>query len=200
MRPRDEPGVIAVGAELVRRIEALQNSVAERTDPMAGAESVFLGQIHSGEIFNQFPQECWLEGTRRWLPGTAREQVEAELRGLFDGLAAETGTTIEAEFHLMRDAFRLDPETPAPTTFLQAYEAVTGGTLPAGPKPFCDDGNSFWALAGVPAITHGPRAGGAHTLDEWVSVDDLVRVALVYAVTAALYCPAPVRVRTLEAP
>ena len=54
-------------------------------------------------------------------------------------------------------------------------------------KPFVDDGNSFWSLAGVPAITHGPRAGGQHTLEEWVSVDDLERVALLYAATAASY-------------
>ena len=41
------------------------------------------------------------------------------------------------------------------------------------------------------AIAAGHRLtaeAGAHTLDEWVSVDDLVRVARVYALTAALYC------------
>ena len=39
--------------------------------------------------------------------------------------------------------------------------------------------------AGVPAITHGPRAGGQHTVSEWVEIDDLVRVAWLYAATAA---------------
>jgi hypothetical protein len=34
----------------------------------------------------------------------------------------------------------------------------------------------------------GTRAGGQHTLHEWVEIDDLVRVARVYALTAALYC------------
>jgi acetylornithine deacetylase/succinyl-diaminopimelate desuccinylase-like protein len=50
-----------------------------------------------------------------------------------------------------------------------------------------DDGNSFWALAQVPAITHGPRAGGQHTVSEWVSIDDLARVAALYALTAVAY-------------
>ncbi len=36
--------------------------------------------------------------------------------------------------------------------------------MPTGPKPFVDDGNSFSAIAGVPAITHGPRGGTAHRL------------------------------------
>ena len=60
--------------------------------------------------------------------------------------------------------------------------------LPIGPKPFVNDGNSFSALGGVPAITHGPRAGGQHTVNEWVEIDDLVRVALLYAATAVEFC------------
>ncbi|MCI0456846.1 MAG: M20/M25/M40 family metallo-hydrolase, partial [Gemmataceae bacterium] len=190
MRPRDEPSVIAVGARLVELLVQLDRKLSARTHPLAGAESVFIGQIHSGEIFNQYPQECWLEGTRRWLPGTRREEVEQEFRALLDGLARETGTTITADLCLMRDSFLLKEDDPFVGLFQRAYEATAGRTLPVGAKPFCDDGNSFWSLAGVPAVTHGPSAGGAHTLDEWVSIDDLERVALLYALTAACYCPA----------
>ena len=38
----------------------------------------------------------------------------------------------------------------------------------------------------MPAITHGPRAGGQHTVSEWVEIDDLVRVAWLYATATAL--------------
>jgi acetylornithine deacetylase/succinyl-diaminopimelate desuccinylase-like protein len=188
LRPVDEPDVIAAGAELIRRLGRLRERLAEKTDPLAGAESVFIGQVHAGEIFNQYPQECRLEGTRRWLPGTRRDDVEAELRDLLAGLARETGVAFEVTFNLMRDAFLLDPRDPLVGAFQEAHAATAGGPLPVGAKPFCDDGNSFWALARVPAITHGPRAGGAHTLEEWVSVEDLVRVAQVYALTAIRYC------------
>ncbi len=189
MRP-DEPNVIAVGAELVRRLQQLSGRLAVKQDPEAGSESVFIGQIHSGEIFNQYPQECRLEGTRRWLPGTAHTEVECEFRALLGELARETGTTIGTELFLIRDAFLLDPGDPLVTAFQGAYREMAGNTLPLGAKPFCDDGNSFWALAKVPVITHGPRASGAHTLKEWVDVDDLVRVAKLYARTAVAYCGA----------
>ncbi|HXG08847.1 MAG TPA: M20/M25/M40 family metallo-hydrolase [Gemmataceae bacterium] len=189
MRPPDEPSVIAAGAELVARLGRLNERLSAKSDPLAGSESVFIGQIHSGEIYNQYPHQCRLEGTRRWLPGTRREEVERELRGLFAELARDTGTTVTAEFSLMRDAFLLDREDPFVAVFQQAYEATVGRPLPVGAKPFCDDGNSFWSLARIPAITHGPRADGAHTLNEWVSIDDLVRVAVVYALTAVGYCP-----------
>lgn len=187
-RPAGQPNVIAAGAELVRQLQALDERLSHQTDAVAGRASVFIGQFHSGEIYNQFPQEAMLEGTRRWLPGTDRQTVEAEMRQLFAELARDWRITADLEFRLIRDAFRLDLNSLLVKTFQQAYSAVVGRPLPTGPKPFVDDGNSFWALAHVPAITHGPRAGGQHTLDEWVSLDDLERVALVYAMTAWLYC------------
>ncbi len=187
MRP-SEPSVIAAGAELVRRLNALDVEVSKRRDALAGPESVFIGQIHAGEIFNQYPQICRLEGTRRWLPGTGQADVETQFRALLDESARATGTTMTAELCLMRDAFRLDQQHPFVGCFQNAYETLSAKTLPIGAKPFCDDGNSFWALANVPAITHGPNAGGAHTLQEWVSISDLVRVAKVYALTAVEFC------------
>ncbi|HJT77763.1 MAG TPA: M20/M25/M40 family metallo-hydrolase, partial [Gemmataceae bacterium] len=188
MRPADEPSVIAAGAELILRLRGLAECLASRADPLAGTETVFVGQVHSGEIFNQYPQEFRLEGTRRWLPGVARAEVEREFRGLLDEVARATGTTIDAEFQMIRDAFRLEAHDPAVTAFQDAYATISGQPLPLGPKPFMDDGNSFWGLARRPAITHGPRAGGQHTVNEWVSIDDLVRVAHLYALTAVAYC------------
>jgi acetylornithine deacetylase/succinyl-diaminopimelate desuccinylase-like protein len=189
MRPPDEPNVLAAGAELVARLLRLGERLAAKEDAVAGRETVFVGQFHGGEIYNQYPQECWLEGTRRWLPGTSRADVEREFRGLLDALAAETRTTVAAEFRFIRDAFRLDTADPLFGAFQRAYTEVSGRELPTGPKPFVDDGNSFWGLGGVAAITHGPRAGGQHTVHEWVEIDDLVRVATLYALTAVLYCP-----------
>lgn len=187
MRP-NEPNVIAAGAELVRRLLSLDAELSKKRDPLAGPESLFIGQIHSGEIFNQYPQVCKLEGTRRWLPGTKHAEVEHQLRSVFAEIAASTGTAITSELCLMRDAFLLDQKHPFVTSFQDAYSTLAGQTLPIGAKPFCDDGNSFWSLANIPAITHGPRAGGAHTLNEWVSISDLVRVAKVYALSALAYC------------
>jgi acetylornithine deacetylase/succinyl-diaminopimelate desuccinylase-like protein len=63
-----------------------------------------------------------------------------------------------------------------------------GQPLPIGAKPFVDDGNAFVSRGGVCAITHGPDAQGAHTANESVPVDELVRVANVYALTAIAYC------------
>jgi len=191
MRPLDEPSVIDAGAELIARLRQYSTHLATKTDPEAGSETVFVGQVHSGEIFNQFPQECVLEGTRRWLPGESMAAVEEEFRKLVGSVAQRTRTTIDVEFGVVRDGFRLERTNPFVGTFLDAFAAVgPADTLPFGAKPSCDDCNTFWSLAGTPGITHGPNAGGAHTLDEWVSIDDLCRVAQLYALTAVNFCGA----------
>src|SRR5208282_161124 len=124
MRPTDEPSVIAAGADLVSRLGQLDKQVSVRTDCLAGSESVFIGQIHSGEIYNQYPQACLVEGTRRWLPGTRREAVETELRECCDEIARKTGTSLGIEFRLMRDAFRLDANDP----FVEAFQSAHAAT------------------------------------------------------------------------
>ena len=189
MRPPHEPSVIDAAAELIARLRQFNGHLAGKSDPEAGTETVFIGQVHAGEIFNQYPQECRLEGTRRWLPGARAPEVEQEFRGLVEQVAKRTKTTIDVDFQIVRDGFRLDRNDPLVASFQEAHAAATGGrTVPFGAKPFCDDCNTFWAVGNVPGITHGPNAGGAHTLNEWVSIDDLVRVAHLYALTAVSYC------------
>jgi succinyl-diaminopimelate desuccinylase len=192
MRPRDEPSVIAAGAQLLSQLGRLETQLAAQVHPVCGSPSVFIGQIHSGEIYNQYPQECWLEGTRRWLPLTDPKAVEAEFRELLNQLEIDTRTRTACDWFFIREAFQLDVADPFVSTFQRTCETISSQPLPAGPKPFVDDGNSFWAIKGIPAITHGPRAGGQHTVDEWVDIEDMIRVALLYAATALEYCLLPV--------
>jgi acetylornithine deacetylase/succinyl-diaminopimelate desuccinylase-like protein len=191
VRPAEEPSVIAAGAELVHRLGKFASELQVQSHPVAGSASVFIGQIHAGEIYNQYPQECWLEGTRRWLPGFDRATVETELRALFEQTARDMGVSVRIDYRDIRDAYSLDVRDPLLEAFQSAHAAVHGSPLPTGPKPFVDDGNSFYGLKRIPAITHGGLGGGAHTLKEWVSIDSLTSAAYTYAVTALLYCHLP---------
>jgi acetylornithine deacetylase/succinyl-diaminopimelate desuccinylase-like protein len=188
LRPLDEPDVVAAGALLVVRLRELNQRLAAERRSLAGRASAFVGQFHGGTIYNGFAHDCWLEGTRRWLPGTDRSAVEAEFRGIVAEVSGESGAHARVEYQLVRDAFALDESDPIVGCFQDAHEATSGERLPLGPKPFVDDGNCFSASAKIAAITHGPKAGGQHTLEEWVSIDDLERVAQCYALTALNYC------------
>ncbi len=190
-RPRDETNVLQVGAILAQRILEWNEQLEQTSHPLAGSESAFLGMLQCGEIYNQYPQTCELQGTLRWLPGHAWEDVRRDYEELTADVATQTGAKIDARFMLIRDAFELDAESDLAVLFQAAYSSTTGKELPIGAKPFADDGSCFWHKKGIPAITHGPQAGGAHTTSEWVSIDDLVRVAVVYAATAVGFCGCP---------
>lgn len=188
MRPLDQPNVIGAGADLVSRLLTHDQQLSAMRDPQAGEESLFVGQLHAGEIYNQYPQECWLEGTRRWLPDNDPTSVERDFRERLQVFARDWKVEVQADYNVIRNAFRLDMKHPFVATFQKSYRDFTQTTLPVGPKPFVDDGNSFWRLADVPAITHGAKAGGQHTVNEWVEIDDLVRVAALYALVAVRFC------------
>ena len=184
----DCPSVIAAGSELVQRLRQLDEQLALKTHPQAGRESVFVGQMHAGEIFNQSPTSCQLSGTRRWLPGTNVEDVRQQLQAIFSEIEEPFGVQVNGQINTSGLSYEFSPDIPLVTSCQHAYHAATGSDLPLGTKPFADDGNQFVNLAGVPAITHGPDGRGAHTVNEEVAVDELMRVALVYALTAVEFC------------
>lgn len=191
LRPYGEPNVLDTGAELVVRLHDLRERLRANADPHAGSDAFFVGKIASGEIYNQHPVECRVHGTRRWVaPGTA-EKVRSDFYGLLNDLARASRTQITADFAVQGDAFRIEVSDPLVAAFQAAHAAVAGHPLPLGGKPFVDDGNTFASRASIPALTHGPDAKGAHTLQEWVPVDELVRLAQVYALTAVSYCAYP---------
>lgn len=190
LRAPDTPDVLGAGAELVCRLRDLNRTLEKSTDPWSGRDTVFVGLMASGEIYNQAPVACTVRGTRRWVAPGRTEAIEREFRALVDTLAQEFGTPATVDFQVQGDAFRISREDAIVNAFQSAHAAESGGELQVGGKPFVDDGNAYAALAGIPALTHGPDAKGAHTLSEAVSVDELVRVARVYAMTAAGYCGA----------
>jgi len=184
----EQPSVIQAGAELVRRFAMRDEELKRCTHPLAGRESMFVGQVSAGEIFNQSPIEFTLGGTRRWLPGTALAAAELDYRQILEDIARQFRVQVEGRFQVARDAYAIDAKSDIVAALQTAHRAATGRDLPLGAKPFVDDGNEFVRRGDVPAITHGPDAKGAHTLQEEVAVAELVRVAQVYALTAVNFC------------
>ncbi len=188
LRPPDTPDVLEGAAEVIRGLKALNAELVKTEYPYVGSETAFVGQIHGGEIFNQAPVACKISGTRRWVAGRNIPDLEREFFTILNEAAELTGTVVDGDFMVVRDAFRVAEDAQLVTAFQAAHTAATGRALPFGGKPFVDDGNCFTSMKQIPALTHGPAAEGAHTTNERVSVDELVRVAEVYAGTAVTFC------------
>jgi acetylornithine deacetylase/succinyl-diaminopimelate desuccinylase-like protein len=188
LRAPGTPDVLGAGAELVCAFREMDKALEKTTDEYAGRDSVFVGQFASGEIYNQSPVECLVKGTRRWVtPGMANLN-EREIREMISKVAKSNNLQSSVDISIQGDAFKVSETDPVVTAFQGAYSVVVGSPLPFGGKPFVDDGNTFSALGGIPSLTHGPAATGAHTLNEEVAIDELIRVAQVYALTAVGYC------------
>lgn len=188
LRPSGTPDVVAAGALLVSRLHAWNEKLKQVSHPLAGHDSTFVGSIQAGEIYNQSPTECRVHGTRRWVPPADGATVKEEFLQFIARVAAETGTEIEVEFDIPGGAYQIEPDNPFVHAFQNAHSDLTGAPLPLGAKPFVDDGNVYASMAGIPAITHGPDATGAHTHNEAVPVEELVRIAKLYALTAVEFC------------
>lgn len=184
----ENPNVIAAGSEIASRLIQRGVELKSHTHPIAGHAGFFVGEVHSGEIFNQSPTEFRLGGTRRWLPGDSSDEIRAEYFSLLEEVAARHGVAVHGEFQIAGEGFEIDAASPLVAAVQSAHSAVSGESLPTGAKPFVDDGNKFVHRAGIPAVTHGPNATGAHTVNEEVPIAELVRVANVYALTAIEFC------------
>ncbi len=80
-----------------------------------------------------------------------------------------------------------EPGEPVAATLLDAMQAL-GLPGEIGTRTTFFDGPTF-SLAGTPTIAFGPGDMRiAHTIDEWVPTDEVVRAAQVLAVTAMRFC------------
>ena len=94
----DQPSVIESGAELIQLLAQWDQQLKKKTHPLGDRESVFMGQVGAGEIYNQAPTEFRLSGTRRWLPGTGAAEVEQQYRDLIDKVEQREGIKVEGRF------------------------------------------------------------------------------------------------------
>jgi acetylornithine deacetylase/succinyl-diaminopimelate desuccinylase-like protein len=177
--PVGTPHPLHAAARVLQAIATRNEELAKTEHPWVGAETYFVGELHGGDFYNRFPTTCRIVGTRRWAPGNTLAAVEAEYRALLDGVAAETGCTIDMDMRLVRGEYAIDLEHPLLLALQAAYEEVTGTPLePTGVKVVAD--GALFSAAGIPTVYHGPVGSGAHADVEFIEVDELVRAAEVY--------------------
>lgn len=142
--------------------DGLAPALARIPDATLGSPTVSVGTIHGGSKTNIVPDHCTIEVDLRTVPAQKRTDLEAILS---EGIAsAAPGSEIRFAH---ATALATDPAHP-----LIGLLAAAGGGKPVGAPWFCDAA-SFGAH-GVPAVAAGPGSiAQAHTVDEWLSVEDL---------------------------
>jgi acetylornithine deacetylase/succinyl-diaminopimelate desuccinylase-like protein len=152
-----------------------------------GNESVFFGTIHSGDFFNRIPTECKISGTRRYLPGRTFVDIEKEFSEYLDELDLPKALTIDYDMVNASEPYELDPNEKIIQCLKTAYQTVTGKALPLGGVKFVGEAALFINTVGVPTLYHGVDGKTIHCDEEFVEVDDIVRVVKTFIHTIFSY-------------
>lgn len=150
-------------------------------DPDVGGESLFIGAIRGGDLYNRIAIEARIDGTRRYPAPRTYEEARAELEEVGRQVADAHGLEVEVIAHRSGQPFRLDRADPFIGTFQEAVAAVTGAPLPLTGSLVASDLNHVAEIARIPAVLHGTDPTRAHATPEWVPLAELKRAARVLA-------------------
>jgi len=150
--------------EVFRELESLP--FASESSELFDRPSINLGRILGGDALNKVPDACVIDVDVRYLPEQDPDAILAQVRGLL-------GTRVLSTFS--RPPALVDADSPYVRALRKAAapyadESVQGLIGRDG----ASDAVSF-LRAGVPAVEFGPRGGGHHGPEEWVSVESLHR-------------------------
>ncbi|MBI3870525.1 MAG: M20 family metallopeptidase [Verrucomicrobia bacterium] len=136
--------------------------------PLLGSATLNIGTISGGRQPNIVPNFCEIRVDRRTLP---HESDAAVVRGLKATLRQHGCQAVVRDW---KGVPSRPLETPANLPWVQALLAVARQKVPAGVNFFSDAG--VLADGGIPSVVFGPGdIAQAHTIDEWVSVDEVER-------------------------
>jgi acetylornithine deacetylase/succinyl-diaminopimelate desuccinylase-like protein len=179
--------IVKMGAVL-KELEALDRSLADHTHPLLGRASVHASLIEGGVELSSYPAHCKLRLERRTLPGETGEQIDREVELLLEGhRAADPDFEASHRTLLVREPFEIEQEAELVTILTDAAAEVLPDPVKIGGASYWADA-AFIAAAGIPTVLFGPGGGGAHAIEEWVSLSDTEAVARTLVGAAARIC------------
>lgn len=186
-----EVGIDAIGhmGRVIVALEEYARELLTRTPhPLVGPPSVHSSLVRGGQELSSYPETCTLELERRTIPGETEAQVQAELQGILDRLAAaDPAFNATLEMGLFREPFGTEPDAEIVQMVRDTAQQVLGRAVThVGAAGWMD--SAFLATAGVPTAIFGPDGEGAHGLEEWVDLDTLDAFAAVLTRVAYEYC------------
>jgi len=171
------------------RLDTLEQELRARPrHTLVGPPSLHAAVLRGGTGISTYADHCRLEIERRTVPGETEEQVLTEIRALTDALAAEDETfRATVRPMLTRDSFEVDRDAPIVHAVLDAATAVLGAQPEVIGEPYWMDA-ALLSSAGIDTVVIGPVGAGAHALEEWVSVDSVVKLTEILAHAARQFC------------
>ncbi len=140
--------------------------------------------MEGGVKANVIPNLAKLTIDRRLLPGEtaelARQQIEEVIAGIDQPGVSATVTSLQGA-----EPYLIEQSSPVVQALSDSYRQVYGGEPVYSAKGAGTDGGLLYSLGGVPTALFGAAdPTRAHTVDEYVELEAVVKSAKVYAQTA----------------
>lgn len=146
---------------------------ARPAHPLLQHGSFHAGTIEGGTAESVYPDRCELLLERRTMPGEDPEDVHQEFERVLAGLRSrEPSLAASLQTTLARPGTEVAEDSRLVRGLLDAGEAHGVTPRVEGMTAWVDA--AFLNEAGIPAVCYGP--GGieqAHTVDEWIEVDEI---------------------------
>ena len=140
-------------------------------DPLLGHATLHSSIIAGGTELSVIPHYSHLQWERRTLPGEPQQDLELELEQTVRAVRNHPGNhEVKGRKLFLRPPYRV-PDDAEILSRLQKASPQSSSM-----------GLSFWAdsalagKAGIPSVLFGPIGHGAHAVDEWVSLNSLLKV------------------------
>jgi acetylornithine deacetylase len=172
-RPDEGRDAIARMGRVLGALEARDRELRARA-PVAfqGTGSLHASFISGGRELSSYPDRCTMTYERRTVEGETDDVVRAEIEELLAMLrAADPEFAAEATLAGGRSPYRLDPRHPLPRAVANALQKAGRSAEPGGMSFWTDA--AILAGAGIPSVLFGPGGAGLHSVEEYVTVQDL---------------------------
>lgn len=179
-QPHRSINPIPRAANVIQRLTPFCKEVSRRTHPLLGTSSFVFTILHAGEKQNVIPDSCRIGMDYRVVPPWTQEQVMEELEDVMKRLSQELGYEIRSTYRPLGRPASTPLEEPIVQAALKAVQS--NGIDQEAPTGFtaCCDMHHFRAV-GAPTIILGPgRLEQAHTTDEFVGIEQVIRGAQIY--------------------
>ncbi len=163
---------INIAAKIIRDLERRRSKY--RKNRFLKAPTVNVGTIHGGDKVNVVADWCEVELDFRFLPGTKAEDVLSVLRGIVKRYTRR----FKIEVQGIQKPYEIDMRHPLVTGLSRVMKRLGIQGHICGSEGATTI--TFFQRKNIPAVATGFGKGGcAHTIDEYVSIDDLYKGARV---------------------
>lgn len=165
---------------VIQALEAYGEELMTRTPhPICGTGRCTVSTIQGGTTVSSVPDRCGIQIDRRCLPDENVENVMAELEAVLEGVRRERpGLQVE----LGKDALFLGPlDTDENAPITRAALKATSAILGEKPAISSFTGGTDGPNLQISTVILGPGdLAQAHTVDEWIELDQLEKACAIY--------------------